>query len=201
MALPAKTVDIPDEKMEIQIPDSWTQTGSKEGSVFAASDGQNTSQAALFSYPNGHQDGVDEPAFLNGVKEGFTNKITSQGMTLAIAKEGLVTINGVPFYSLEGTFGPAGGQTTRFHTYVTAANNRIYVLSLQSLLADPETDFQSIANSLTFQTPPTLPDPNRPKTRAEKIAYLLGKGLGVVAILAILGWLIKRIFFKATEND
>jgi hypothetical protein len=189
--LAAKPVDLPDEKLHLDIPDAWTTNTPSDPIIFSAADGQNTSAANLLKMPNDRGDGLDEPEFVNGIKEGFVNKVKAQGMNVAITQEGQTVLNGVPFYNFQGNFSTSGGQTTNFHMYVTAANGQIYMLSLQSVKADAdaEAEFLGIANSLSFTAPPVLPDPNRPKTQSERIGYYFGMFIGVLAVISIFKWI------------
>jgi len=189
--LSAKPVDLPGEKLHLDIPDSWTSSNPGGPIIFSATDDKNTTLVNLLKMPNDQADGVDQPEFDNGVKEGFTNKVKNQGMNVTVAQEGLTTLNGVPFYNFQGTFSAAGGQTTTFHVYVTAANGQIYMLSLQSLDPNPDAEFVGIANSLNFLTPPALPDPNRPKTQSEKIGYYMGMFIAFLAVVSIFKWILR----------
>jgi hypothetical protein len=190
--LAAKSIDLPGEKLHLDIPDAWTVGTPGGPTVFSATDGQNTAAANLLKMPNDHTDGVDDPGFVKGIEEGFTNKVKSQGMNVTVTQEGLTAINGVPFYNFQGTFGATGGQITNFHIYVTAANGQIYMLSLQTSQADTEADLKAIANSLSFTAPPVLPDPNRPKTQSERIGYYFGVFIAFLAVISIFKWLRLR---------
>ena len=190
--LSAKPIDLPVDKLHLDIPDSWT-SGTPGGSILlSAADAQNSADANLLKMPNDRGDGLDEPEFVNGIKAGFTRKLEGQGKSVAITKEGQTTLNGVSFYNLQGTFGASGDQPTRFSMYVTAANGQIYILSLQSMRADADADLQGIANSLRFTTPPVLPDPYQPKTPSDTIGYYVGLFIGVLAVISIFKWIRLR---------
>jgi len=186
----AKPVDLPDEKLHLEIPDDWN-TGQAPGTAFSARDAQNRISVVLIGFPVSNEAGVDQAEFIQRIKDEFTQRVENQGVTVAIEHEESLTINGVPFYSIKGLLKPATGNSVDFHNYLTAANGNGYVLEFQSLDGPADAQIGAIANSLAFQGTPVLPDPSKrvKGNRVEKIGMIAGIIVGTITVLGFVFFL------------
>jgi len=192
MSLQAKSIDLPDEKMHFDIPDDWVSS-QVAGATFYATNAENTTVCVLVSLPNDDQEGLDQPTFINGFKDGMLKKMAGEGGTAQITHEGPLTIQGVPFYLYQGIFSKTDGKTLNFHAYATAVNGKIYSMVLESLDANTDAQLEAVANSLTFQGTPVLPDPSlRKDDRAEKYGQVVGYLIGLLAMVAIIRTILRR---------
>jgi hypothetical protein len=196
-ALPAKSIDLPDEKMHFDIPDDWVSSQVQiPAAVFYAANAQNTTVCVLIAMPNDDQEGLDQPSFISGFKDGMLKQMAGQGGTATVTHEGPLTIDEVPFYLFQGVFKMANGNTLNFRAYVSAVNGKIYGLILESLDATADSQFEGVANSITFQGTPVLPDPSLRKedtSTAYKVGQLFGYVIGVLAMLVTGRWLLKLV--------
>jgi hypothetical protein len=191
--LAAKPVDIPEEKLHIDIPADWT-TSPAAGMLLRAVDSQNRSSIVLLSIPNDTQASVETPDFVKGFKEGMSKKIVDDGGSVGFTQEGPLSIHGVPFYGVQGVFKPATGNATYFHSYVTAANGKAYIFELLSLDSNMDSQFNDIANSIVFQGTPVVPDPNQ---GSDEMSRKLGEVAGL--LLLTIRWLARLGKKKAVE--
>jgi hypothetical protein len=75
-------------------------------------------------------------------------------------------------------------------TYNVAANGKMYMIVAQTV--EGMTDTASpIVSSLAFSSPPTVPTP-RGDEQAEKIGRLVGYGIGALAAIVVIRWIVRR---------
>jgi hypothetical protein len=195
---PAKTLDVPDQGMHLDVPDSWAPKTAQASAAFAAINDRNTSALTLFVEPNLSALGLDEPDFVAGLKGNITNNLTGKGLTPNITKDGPITVNGVPFYQLEASAELPSGHTTYLQVYVAATADHVYTLSMESVDPNSGAELEGIANSLAFSEAPKMPDPSRPKDRLERwerrieLAAMIGALPAIAVIGAIVYFVRKR---------
>ncbi len=199
--LSAKTLDVPDQGLHFDAPDSWSAQTGPNGAAFAAMNDRKSSLLTLFVQPNPSALGLDEPDFITGLRNNVTNSLTSKGLVPNVTKDGPITVNGVPFYQIEASAETPNGHTTYLQVYVTATADHLYTLSFQSLDPNSGPELEGIATSLAFAEPPKMPDPGRPKNRLERwerrieIAAAIG-----VPILIVIGVIVYFIIRKRREE-
>lgn len=186
-ALSAKTLDVPDQGLHFEVPDSWASKPAQGGAVFAAGNAANTSEFVLTVQGNPISWGLDQPEFAAGTKNNIINNLAAKNLTPNFTKEGQIDINGVPFYQLEGATTVTSGHTMYFQVYFTATADHVYTVSFQSVDPNATAELEGIANSLAFAQAPTMPDPNRPKTHMQRVIHklMLPAAIGLVVLIIV----------------
>jgi len=179
LPLAAKTIDIPEEHLSIDIPNEWT-SASQSGTLLSAADANNNSGITVASFPNTQNQAIT-PGFIAGMEKGMVEQGPKINATVEITARKPATLNGIPSYSVQSKMTFPNSKIVYVHTYPIAVNGKYYVIALRTLDADKDPELQTIANSFRFTTPPTLPDPSR-----NSLAYKLGQVTGFILFWGIL---------------
>ena len=67
----------------------------------------------------------------------------------------------------------------------------MYMIVVQVLEGAQDAAVTPIVNSLTFSSPPAVPAP-RGDEQAEKIGRLVGYGIGALAAIVVIRWIVRR---------
>ena len=195
--LNAKLVPIPNETATLDIPDAWTvtptpATASPTPAVILSATSPDTNSAVEVIVMN-NSDGIttDSASFMEGEQKGLTRTVTAAGGTVQMSGTSTLTLGGVPASCLTYTQTAAGGKPVSSHMYNVAANGKMYMIVAQSVGGVTDEALTTVVNSLTFSSPPVVPAPREDK-QAEKIGQLVGYVIGVLAVIVVIRWIVRR---------
>ena len=188
--LEAKVYQLVDEKINIEIPDTWGVT-SKPGVVFSAARPQDQSTVAVLVMRNDQKQSVGDPAFVSGMKKGMVETAARQGTKINFVGEGQVSLNNVPTYTVQYNAVLDNGTTFFVRAYAFAANGKIFVISLRTLDSTLDYELQNIASSFKFTSPPELPV--AAQNRASKLGWFAAKVIFVLLVLATIACAIRLL--------
>jgi hypothetical protein len=179
----ARTVTIAKEHFSFDLPDSWIET-PKDEILYSAKDESQTGSGILklsaidiLKFPNSENHVIDAE-YIKGVKEGMSAQASKIGATVEFPGEGPITINGVPTYLVQSKMTLPNATVLYQRVYPIAANDNIYLLTLNSVDPNQDSVLQGIANSFKFDSSPTLPDPMR-----NALSYKIGEVVGTLLFL------------------
>jgi hypothetical protein len=195
----AKTVDLTNEKMGLDVPDAWTVTQQPVDSyqtttvqILSALDPQKTSAVEVLVCSNPKDLMANHPGLISSVKDSISNMIVARGGQIQFTSESKIDLNGVPAYQMQYTITSPSGQQVTARAYQLAANGKLYLISMRTLRPDGAADLDGIANSIRFSTPPELPKPPVSHRRL-KIALAAGAAVvGVIVLVAIIIFVRRR---------
>jgi len=186
--LSAKVVQIAGENITLDVPDAFVTDNSPEAPrLFSATSADHNSAVLLAKIPNANGHAVT-PAFIAGVKHGMTESATKAGGTMEVKSENDLKMDGAPAY-LFMTESSVAGKKIEAANYVIATHDFYYLLAVQTTEAAKMPEMEAIANSFHFSVPPALPEEKSP---ADKLAYMIGVGVGVLLVPAALIVLLMR---------
>ena len=197
-ALEARTFQMADDKISVEVPDAWVVT-SKPGELFSAARPQNESAIVILGLPNGQKQSVGDPAFISEMKKGMVQTAQLQGTKIQFVGEDQVSLNDVPAYAVQYNAVLANGTTIFVRAYAVAANGKVYVMSLQTLDTTLDYELQNIANSFQFPSPPELPVAAR--NSAYRLGWIVGTVCFVILALAAIGCAIQLLMTRRPKPE
>jgi len=144
-----------EEKFSIDIPDTWNST-HRPGSLFSAEDADNTSGITVALFPN-RTDGGMQATYINQIKNSLQKQADKFGGTSTIVQEGPLTVGGAPAYLIESSTNLPQNQTVFIHHYSVFANQKVYVVALQTYDVHLNPNMDEVIKSFRFLSPPQLP--------------------------------------------
>jgi hypothetical protein len=177
VSLPAKTVELPDDNISIDVPDAWQQS-DRPGMLLFAESGPYMMQLIKSANPRNVDLNAD---VIQDIKNNMEALAERHGGTVNFGDEGPLTMGGAPAYVIH-VAQAVGSTTTQISLYVVDANRSLYVLYLVTTGTMPDATLQGIADSFRFTSPPALPE----STFARR-AFKIGVALGGLLVLAIIG--------------
>jgi len=190
----AKTIPITGEGVQVDLPDDW-KIESRPGFALSATAPDGKSAFSLRIVPNRSEARIDESFYLEAMKRARQQKADQDHGSLIIIEAGTAAINGIPASYIHTEEPMPDGLTDYGRGFLVAANGKFYSISTDA--SDPFMDqkMNQIAGTFRFDSPPVLPDKDRPFYRR------LAQVVGAVLCIGFLGGFAAWVFVQRRKQE